>query len=132
MRTLALVLKLLAPIFLVIGAVHLVLGVGADVTLGARLPADALADSALNSQNRFYGVTFTLYGFLLYLCATDLRKYAAVFQWVIWVFFAGGLARVVSVVTHGFPPPLIVGLLVTELVIPPMLAIWFARAKSES
>jgi hypothetical protein len=128
MRTLALVLKITAPIFVVIAAVHLALGVGADVTLGAKLPAEALADPVLNSQNRFFGVSFALYGVLLYLCATDLRKYAVVLQCVIWVFFAGGLARLVSVATHGVPPVLVIGLLISELAIPPMLAIWLARA----
>jgi hypothetical protein len=128
MRTLALVLKLTAPIFLIVGAIHLVLGVGADVALGAQLPAQALSDPALNSQNRFFGVTFALYGVLQYLCATDLRKYSAVFHCLIWMFFAGGLARVVSVLTHGAPPALIIGLLASELALPPVLAIWFARA----
>jgi hypothetical protein len=128
MRNLALVLKISAPIFVVISAVHLALGAGADVTLGAKLPAEALADPVLNSQNRFFGVSFALYGVLLYLCATDLRKYAAVLQCVIWVFFAGGLARLVSVATHGVPPVLVIGLLISELAIPPVLAIWLARA----
>jgi hypothetical protein len=51
-------LKLVAPVFVLVGALHLVLGVGADALLGARLPAEAFTDPALNSQNRFYGVAF--------------------------------------------------------------------------
>ena len=125
---LALFLKIAASVFVLVGALHLVLGVGADVLLGANLPAEALSDAALNSQNRFYGVAFSLYGVLLYLCATDLPKYATVLRCVLWVFFAAGLARVVSIATHGVPPPLVLALLVTELALPPLLHLWLSKA----
>jgi Domain of unknown function (DUF4345) len=120
-------LKLIAPVFLVVGAFHLVLGVSADVLLGAKLPAEALADPALNSQNRFYGVAFSLYGVLLYVCATDLSKYAVVLRCVLWVFFAAGLARLVSIATHGVPPPLVLVLLATEIALPPLLHLWLSK-----
>ena len=73
-------LRLTAPIFLVVGAVHLVLGVGADVLLGAQLPPEAVLDAALNSQNRFYGAAFSLYGVLFYLCSKNVPKYATVLR----------------------------------------------------
>jgi hypothetical protein len=126
-RALALFLKVAAPVFVLVGALHLALGVGADVLLGARLPAEALGDAALDSQNRFYGVAFGLYGVLLYLSATDLSKYATVLRCVLWVFFAAGLARLVSVATHGVPPPLVLALLVTEIALPPMLHLWLSK-----
>ena len=106
MAWLSLVLRLCAPIFGIVGALHLSLGVGADVLLGAQLPDAALADPALDSQNRFYGVAFALYGLLLYRCALDLRAGAPILRIVIWTFFAAGLARIVSIATHGVPPPL--------------------------
>jgi hypothetical protein len=127
MHMLALFLKIAAPLFVLVGALHLVLGAGADVLLGAKLPAEALADAALNSQNRFYGIAFTLYGVLLYLCATDLPKYATVLRCVLWVFFAAGLARLVSIATHGFPPPLVLALLASELALPPLLHLWLSK-----
>jgi hypothetical protein len=128
MRALTLLLKVVAPLFVLVGALHLALGVGADVLLGAKLPTEALSDAALDSQNRFYGVAFALYGVLLYLCATDLAKYATVLRCVLWVFFAAGLARLVSVATHGVPPPLVLALLVTEIALPPMLHLWLSKA----
>lgn len=124
---LALFLKIASPVFVVVGVLHLALGVGADVLLGAKLPAVALSDPALNSQNRFYGVAFSLYGVLLYLCATDLPKYATVLRCVLWVFFAAGLARLVSIATHGVPPPLVLALLATELALPPLLHLWLSK-----
>lgn len=120
-------LKLVSPLFGVVGALHLALGAGADVLLGAKLPAEALADATLDSQNRFYGIAFTLYGVLLFLCATDLRRYATVLRCVLWVFFAAGLARWVSVATHGVPPPLVMMLLASEMAAPPLIHWWLSQ-----
>jgi hypothetical protein len=129
MQSFSLILKLAAPVFFIAGALHLALGAGADVLLGAQLPAEALADAALDSQNRFYGVSFTLYGVLLFLCSTNLSKYATVLRCVIWVFFAAGVARLLSLATHGVPPPPVIGLLASELFIPPLLAWWLTRVE---
>jgi hypothetical protein len=130
-RWLSLTLKALAPLFVVVGLLHVVLGLNADIALGARLPAAAIVDPALDSQNRFYGVAFTLYGVLLWVCAADLRKYAVILRCVLWVFFAAGLARLVSIVTHGLPPPTIINLLATELIAPPVLVWLLAIALKE-
>jgi Domain of unknown function (DUF4345) len=127
MQRLAMTLKLVAPLFFAVGALHLFFGLGAEALLGAHVSTEAMADAALDSQNRFYGTSFTLYGVLLLLCSNDIPKYATVLRCVLWVFFAAGLARLVSIVTHGFPPPLIVGLLAAELLPPPLLVWWLAR-----
>ena len=127
MRSLVLVLKLLAPVFFIVGALHLVLGLGADSLLGAKVSAETMTDPALDSQNRFYAVAFTLYGVLLFLCSTDIPKYATVLRCVLWVFFAAGLARFVSIALYGSPPPVIWLLLVGEVLPPPLLACWVSR-----
>ena len=127
MKTLQLVLRLCAPVFLLVGMLHLLIGLQADVLLGATLSAATITDPALDSQNRFYGVAFALYGVLLFLCATDLAKYATVLRCVLWVFFAAGVARLVSVAIHGLPPPLVLALLASELTIPPVLVLWLNR-----
>lgn len=128
MRTLALVLRFFALVIFLVGALHLALGVGADVLLGAKVPAAAASDPTLDSQSRFYGVTFTLNGVLLLLCASDVPRYATVLRCVLWVFLAAGLARLVSIAVYGFPPPPVVALLVVELVVPPALLWWLSRA----
>ncbi len=121
-------LKLIAPIFWIVGALHLIFGVSAEVMLGAKLPTEALTDPALDSQNRFYGVAFTLYGTLLFICASDLMKYRIVVTCLLWTFFTAGLARLVSIAKFGMPPPLIVALLTVELIAPPLLIYWFGKA----
>jgi hypothetical protein len=132
LNSLALVLKLGAPIFLLVAALHLVMGPSADVLLGANLSAAAISDPVLDSQNRFYGVSFALYGVLLFLCSTDLAKYSAVLKCVLAVFFAAGLARLVSIGMHGVPSIWVIGLLATELVVPPILAFWLHKVLPKS
>ena len=131
MRNLSLFLRVVAPVFFIVGALHLILGLNADVLLGAMVPAEALNDPALDSQNRFYGMAFTLYGVLLLLSATDLPKYATVLRCVLWVFFLSGVARLVSIATHGIPPAPVVLLLGSELVAPPLLLFWLSRVLHE-
>jgi hypothetical protein len=129
-RGLVFLLKCLAPICVVAGSMHVFLGPRADVLLGARLPLEVLADPALDSQNRFYGAAFTLYGCLLYLCATDLSRYALVLRWTLLVFFVGGLARIVSIWSCGIPPAPVLGLLMSELLLPAALAVWMSSVKA--
>ena len=127
MQIFTLLLRLTAPVFLLVGALHLALGVGAEVMLGAKLPSAALSDAVLDSQNRFYGIAFTLYGVLFLICASDLHKYATVLRAVLWVFFAAGLARLVSIAVHGLPSMLVLVLLDTELILPPVLLVWLSK-----
>lgn len=80
MQSLRLILKLMAPIFFSVGGLHLALGPGADVLLGAQLSREVLADPTLDSQNRFYGlarlVSMALLGLppapVLFLLAVEL------------------------------------------------------------
>lgn len=132
MQTFTLALRLLAPVFLLVGVLHLALGVGADILLGAKLAAEAVADPTLDSQNRFYGVAFTLYGVLLLVCASDVPKYATVLRCVFWVFFAAGIARVVSIAIYGVPPASVLALLASELILPPILVFWLAQVRKSS
>ena len=132
MQRLALLLRVLSPIFLVVAGLHLVLGLDADALLGASVSPSTAAEPSLSSQNRFYGVAFGLYGAVLYLCSKDLRAYAPFFRAAMWVFFLAGVARLVSWVQHGAPAPLVITLLATELVVPPLLLAWHAKAANEA
>ena len=129
-RTLSSALKIIAPVFLAVSLLHLWFGLGADAMLGANIPVQALADPTLNSQNRFYGVAFGVYGALLFVCASDIVRYQSILRIVLWVFFAAGLARLVSIATHGVPATAVLVLLGSELLLPPVLLAWLRRALS--
>lgn len=125
-------LRVLAPLFVLAGGLHLFLGLGADALLGAKLTSEVIADPALDSQNRFYGTSFALYGVLLWLCAGNVTKHASVLRCVLWVFFAGGIARLVSIAMHGVPPVPVLVLLASELIAPPLILWWLSRLHDQT
>jgi len=130
MRWLRIVLMCLAPALVLVGMLHLILGLGADAMLGAKITSDVMSDPALDSQNRFYGVSFTIYGVLCYLCSTNIPKYAAVLRCLLYVFFAAGIARLISMAVRGAPPMPVLVLLTLELLVPPAL-LWLLWKQSE-
>lgn len=76
MRTFLTVLRLFGGLIFAVGALHLAMGLHADALLGAAIPPAVFDEPTLDSQNRFFGVSFTLYGALLILSASDLHRYA--------------------------------------------------------
>jgi Domain of unknown function (DUF4345) len=127
MRAFSILLRAIAPLVVLVGGLHLILGLGADALLGAKISSAVMADPALDSQNRFYGVSFMLYGVLLFLCSTNIPKYATVLRCVLWVFFAAGLARFVSLAARGVPPWPVLLLFLLELLAPPLMLWGLAR-----
>lgn len=130
MKTYLLILKLSSCVFFVVAALHLCLGPGADVLLGAALSAESIKDPVLDSQNRFYGVSFAVYGVLLALASTEIDRYSVMLRCVLWTFFAGGLARLVSIAAAGLPSALVIALATIELLLPPVLIYWLARLQA--
>ena len=110
---------------ILIALTHVVLGPNADVLLGSNISMPSLTDPTVDSQNRFYGAAFGLYGVLLIVCSSDLDKYRSILLWTMIVFFAAGLARLVSVSLVGWPPTIVVLLLLIEVFVPPMIVWWF-------
>jgi Domain of unknown function (DUF4345) len=132
MRTFLLVLRFFAPVLLLVAGLHLVLGVSSEVLLGAKLPAEVVSEPTLNSQNRFYGVSYALYGALLFLCTTDIKRYGPVLKVVLWMTLAAGASRLVTWALHGAPSPFVVFLLATELAFPVLLLRWYAKVKGDA
>lgn len=60
MKSLILTLRILSITFIAVPVMHLFMGMYADSTLGATLTAQMASDPSFDSQNRFYGVTFSL------------------------------------------------------------------------
>ena len=120
-------LKLLAPVFVLVGVLHLVLGVQADVLLGARIPADVITDPVLDSQNRFYGIAFTLYGWLLWAIAGEWPRHRNLLKILLYTFFAAGCARLLSLALYGMPSGPVLFLLATALILPVVGLIWIGR-----
>jgi len=129
MRHFAIALKLFAWVFPLVATLHLLLGLDADALLGAAVSLQSAADPSLSSQNRFYGVAFTLYGAVFYLCATDLPRFEPMLKAALLLFFLAGAARLVPWFTLGAPAPLVAALMFSELLLPPLLWAWYGKAK---
>jgi hypothetical protein len=119
-------LRIMAVTILLAGCSHLLLGVGAEVLLGAKLSPETLIEPSLNSQNRFYGTSYMLYGILLWVCTRDMDRYAVIFRILLLMTFAAGLTRIVSLILHGWPSPTIIALGVSELLLP-LFVFWWQR-----
>ena len=69
------VLKAMGGAIILIALTHVALGPNADVLLGSNISMSSLTDPTVDSQNRFYGAAFGLYGVLLIICSSDLDRY---------------------------------------------------------
>lgn len=127
MRALTLFLKFLSVAFIATSVLHLVFGLGADALLGSPVTQAMLTQPSFDSQNRFYGVTFALMGVVLFIAASDLQRYRPMAVAVLGVLFAAGIARAISWVLNGQPAPAIVGILIADLLLPPILYAWLKR-----
>lgn len=127
MRAFALTLRLLAVTFIAVAGLHLVFGLHADEMLGVRVTPETAANPSLDSQNRFYGITFSLLGVVLLIAVTDLQRYAPMLKAVLGVLFMAGVARAVSWGIHGAPATMLIVIALIDLVSPPVLYLWFKR-----
>ena len=121
------VLRVAAVVFVLVGLLHLSLGLGADILLGANVPPEVVHDPVLDSQNRFYGTVFALYGVLFVIAAADIKRHSVMLQCCLWCFFAGGLARLVSMGFYGTPSLMVIALTGSEIALPPLLSLWVSR-----
>jgi Domain of unknown function (DUF4345) len=123
-----LAIRILAIAFIAVSGLHLFMGLYADATLGSPITAQMASQPSFDSQNRFYGVTFSMLGFALLIGSTDLVRYRPIILAALGVLFAAGLARVVSWMLFGAPSTIIIGILVADLLLPPILYVWMKKS----
>jgi Domain of unknown function (DUF4345) len=117
-------LKVLSVVIVGIGVLKVVLGAHADRLLDPGIPESAANHPSIDSQVRFYGGAFSVYGVLLWMCSTDMTRYTDVFVVLMVVFFLAGCARIPSLILRGRPSLVIMGLFALEIVVPPILLWW--------
>lgn len=107
------------------GTWHSALGVAGDWLIGITPPA--VIDPSLDSQNRFYGASFLLYGILLIVCLRDIARYGTILRILLAVFFLAGLVRAISVPFYGWPSMQIAVLWAAEIILPPVAWFWLGH-----
>lgn len=103
MRKFQVTLYILAVIPILTGLLDLALGLRAIESFSEGLSSIFFDDELFNAQYRFLGGVWLSIGVLLYLAATDLKKYSTMLKVVLWGIFAGGIGRAMTVLQFGLP-----------------------------
>ena len=91
------------------------------------IPGSVPVNATMDSEDRFYGTLFGAYGIAVLSCIADVERKRHLLHFLLVAFFAGGIARLVSLAVTGLPHPLFTALTLVELAIPPLAALAHRR-----
>ena len=128
---------LLALVPLLTGALNIGLGLQAQGLIGAQLSPDGFRDPLLNSQIRFYGAIWFGFGVLLWICLSDINKYALLLRGSLAIVFLGGVGRIASLIQFGFPSEalstaFVIAVVAIEIIGMPLLLWWHSRVAGKT
>lgn len=95
----------------------------------AAIPGGATTNATMDSEDRFYATLFLGFGLAVIWCARDLESREKPLGALLAVFFAGGIARIVSLIAVGSPGALFLVLGALELTLPPMFWLWLKATR---
>lgn len=124
-------LRVIAVSILGISMIHVVFGVSSEVFLGSGISAESQLDANLDSQNRFYGAAFSLFGAVFWFASQDLQRYVLLLKATLLIFFIAGAVRILSIALIGWPTIEVLVLTAIELIGPPLVYIWLQRLIAE-
>lgn len=111
---------------------------GMQLTLGVNSPVyDSLGlplAPSLDSNLRFFGGMGLGLGLMLLWILPSIERRTGLYRLIWYCAFLGGIGRVISIATAGWPQPFVVGITALEVVGAPIFIYWqhrLARAASE-
>lgn len=114
-----------------LGAACLLIGL-AHIAFGPAIIRGGMAVNAtMDSEDRFLATFFAAFGIACVWCARDMKARKPVAVFLMTAFFAGGVARLVSVAAVGRPDNFFVAMTVIELVLPVFLARVWSRSDND-
>lgn len=119
--------RVLASSVIVFGAICIAIAL-MHIAIGpACIPGSVPVNATMDSEDRFYATLFAGFGVALIWCGCNLAERRRTFGCLLIVFFAGGLARIVSILSAGPPATLFLFLGGLELALPPLLWFWLRK-----
>lgn len=106
-----------------IGLSHLFFGTASIIGGGE-------VNATIDADMRFYAVLFTAYGLAFIWCARDIDARAVPINLLGLIFFAGGLARLLSIATHGLPNWFYIVMIPVELIVPVVNYYWVEMVRN--
>lgn len=97
------------------------------VLLGVNGLASGVESVSIDSHFRYLSGLLTGIGILFWTCVPGIEGKTRLFRFLTLVVVLGGLARLLGLYLTGLPSLTMLGALVVELVITPLLCLWQAR-----
>lgn len=119
---LRIVLLLFGAICCLIALTHIFVG-------PASIPGGVVTNAVMDSEDRFYATLFLGFGAAVIWCARDLTQREKPLSALLAIFFAGGIARIISFVAVGSPGSFFLFLGALELMLPPLFYWWMVATR---
>lgn len=107
----------------IIALTHIVIG-------PAAIPGGAVTNATMDSEDRFYATLFLGFGLAIIWCAREIEAREKPLGALLAVFFAGGIARMISLIAVGSPGPMFLFMGSLELILPPLLWAWLRATRA--
>ncbi len=91
---------------------------------------DGLGGNALDNQFRYLSGVYIGISAMLFYVAGDVKRRATLYRAVVVAVFIGGIARAVSYLSVGAPPPEMIAGMIAELSVPITL-LWLNRVVAQ-
>ena len=125
-------MKRFLQVFLVMFGITAITIASMHVVFGPSLaiPGSVPVNATMDSEDRFYATLFVAYGVALLWCVKDVERKSPTVHFLAITFFAGGLARLVSMAAVGLPNAFFVAMTALELLIPFLMVFMQVRVSS--